>query len=170
MVNTETLRSQSVACCSLLLAASVPLAAPAATPGEDVSQYVDASDYVQGEAQTEAWFSTLSALKRDFDDICGDTFCEGEYSNIESLGYRCSVHRASGRIGTCVWVFAASHEEVDPATGEILVMPKFWRCPTPLAPGTTLEELLSALAGPSPLDATLPRRDRSIYQGLIDCL
>lgn len=170
MANTKTIRSPSAACCSLLLAASVPLAAPAATPGEDASQYVDASDYLQGEAQIDAWFSMLSELKRDFDDICGDTFCEGEYSNIESLRYRCSVHQASGRIGTCVWVFAASDEEIDPATGEILVMPKFWRCPTPLAPGTTIEELLSAVAGRSALDAPLPRSDRSIYDGLIDCL
>lgn len=170
MANSETIHSQSAACRSLLLAASLPLAAPAATRGEDAPQYVDASDYVQGEAQIDAWFSMLSQLKRGFDEICGDTFCEGDYSNIESLRYRCSVHQASGRIGTCVWVFAASAEEIDPATGEITVVPKFWRCPTPLVQGTTLEEMLAALAGPSALDAPLPRSDRSIYDGLTDCL
>ena len=168
--NPETLRSPSTVCVSLLLVAWAPLAAPAATRGEDASQYVDASDYVQGETQIDAWLSLLSALKRDFDEICGDTFCEGDYSNIESLRYRCSVEQASGRIGTCVWIFAASDEEIDLATGEIVVMPKFWRCPTPLAPGTTLGALLAALAGHSPLYAPLPGSDRSIYDGLIDCL
>jgi hypothetical protein len=112
----------------------------------------------------------LSGLKRDFDQICGDTFCEGEYSNIESLRYRCSVRQASGRIGQCVWLFAASNEEIDPETGEVVAAPNFWRCPTPLAPNTTIEELLAAVAGQSPLRAPLPRTDRSIYDGLVDCL
>lgn len=162
MSNTTAIRFLSAASCWLLLAA--------ATPARAASQYVDASDYVHGDAQIDAWFAMLSELKRDFDDICGDTFCEGEYSNIESLRYRCSVHQASGRIGMCVWMFAASNEEIDPETGEILVEPKFWQCRTPLAPHTTIEELLSAVAGQSPLYATLPSSDRSIYDGLVDCL
>lgn len=170
MANTTTLRLSSAACCSLLLAASVPCHDAGAAPAEEAAQYVDASDYVQGEAQLDAWLSMLSQLKRDFDDICGDTFCEGDYSNIESLGYRCSVDQASGQIGMCVWLFAASHEEIDPSTGEVLVQPKFWRCPTPLAPHTTIEALLAAVAEQSPLYAPLPGSDRSIYDGLTDCL
>lgn len=164
MPSTTTIRCPSVACCSLLLAASVALAVPAA------SHYVDAADYLQDEAHLDAWYSLLSGLQRDFDDICGDTFCEGEYSNIESLRYVCSVQQASGRLGACVWLFAASDEKIEPATGEILDQPKFWRCPTPLAPDTTIEELLAAVAGRSPLHAPLPRTVGSIYDGLVDCL
>ncbi|PCC72259.1 hypothetical protein SAMN02745121_01459 [Nannocystis exedens] len=164
MPSTTTIRSPSVACCALLLAASLAFAASAA------SLYVDAAEALQDEAQRDAWYSLLARLKRDFDDICGDTFCEGEYSNIEPLRYLCSVDRVNGRIGTCVWLFAASDEQIDPATGEILEQPKFWRCPTPLAPDTTIDALLSAVAGPSPLYAPLPGTDRSIYDGLVDCL
>ncbi|WAS90776.1 hypothetical protein [Nannocystis punicea] len=170
MPNTTIIRLPSAACFTLLLAAAVPFAALGATPAEAVCGYVDASDYVQGDAQIDAWYSMLSELKQDFDDVCGDTFCEGDYSNIESLGYRCSVHQASGRIGQCVWMFAASSEEIDPETGEVLAEPHFWRCPTPLAPDTTIEELLAAVAGQSPLYAPLPGSDLSIYDGLVDCL
>jgi hypothetical protein len=109
-------------------------------------------------------------MKRNFDDICGDTFCEGDYSNIESLRYRCSVNQVSGRIGMCAWVFAASNEGIDSATGEISAQTKFWQCRTPLASHTRIEELLTALAGDSPLYATLPGSNDTILNGLIDCL
>lgn len=168
MSNRGVLRFPSAACWVLMLAAAGPLQVQAA-PAE-AGPYVDASAYVQGEAQIEAWYAMLQALRRDFSQICGDTFCEGEYSNIEPLRFRCSVHSESGRIGACLWVFAASEEEIDPATGEIQVRPKFWRCRAPLAPHTTIEELLSAVAGQSPLYAPLPGSGRSVYDGLADCL
>src|SRR5690606_41745210 len=74
--------------------------------------YGEATGYFRTDAQYEAWFTLTRGLRRDFDWICGDTFCEGEYSNIQPLRYTCSVHLGSGRIGMCTWVFAASHEEI----------------------------------------------------------
>lgn len=168
---SRTFRFPAAACCALLLAASIPFHAQSSTPVVvGAAQYVDVSAYIQGDDQINAWYGMTWQLKRDFDDICGDTFCEGEYSNIEALRYRCSVHQVSGRIGMCLWMFAASHEEIEPATGKIGVEQAFWRCRTPLAPGTTLEELLAAVDGQSPLYAALPGGQGSIYEGLIDCL
>ncbi|WP_149196050.1 hypothetical protein [Luteimonas suaedae] len=168
---SRTVFFPAAACCALLLAAAIPLHARASTHAVvGAAQYVDASAYIHGDEQINAWYGMTWQLKRDFDDICGDTFCEGEYSNIEALRYRCSVHQVSGRIGMCLWMFAASHEEIEPVTGKIGVDKAFWQCRTPLAPGTTLEELLAAVAGQSPLYAELPSGQGSIYQGLIDCL
>lgn len=164
----------NISLCALLVAASVSLPAAAAGPPTaarcEARRYVDASSHIQGEAQIEAWYTLVRDLRRDFDHICGDTFCEGEYSNIESLGFRCSVDAVSGQLGSCVWLFAASLEEIDPASGKITSQPKFWTCRVPLAADTTLDELLGALAGASPLHARLPRSEGSIYDGLVDCL
>ena len=143
---------------------------PSATLAVDRPGYGDATEYFQTDAQYETWFDLTRALRRDFDWICGDTFCEGDYSNIQPLRYRCSVHRASGRIGMCTWVFAASHEEIAQATGRIGVQRAFWQCATPLAAGTTIDQMLDALAVDEPLYALLPGTGRSIMDGLIDCL
>lgn len=149
------------------LAAALPATAAFA---QSPAAYVDTSAYFQDDAQHEAWFTATRGLRRDFDWICGDTFCEGEYSNIQSLRYRCSVQHSSGRIGMCTWIFAASHEEIEPATGKVAVRRAFWHCRTPLAAGTTMEQLLAALAVDEPLYATLPGTQRSIMDGLVDCL
>jgi len=153
-----------------VLSAASPARANTSTMAQGTSEYVEASAYLTSEAEINAWYEMLYHLRQNFDDICGDTFCEGDYSNIESLRFRCSIEQSSGVIGRCVWVFAASNEEIDPATGKIQVTPKVWRCRAPLAPKTTVSALLGALAGERPLYATLPGTSVSIYDGLVDCL
>ena len=141
--------------------------ASAASPQYD---YVDAASYLSSDAEIEAWYRLRQRLRVQFDDICGDTFCEGDYSNIESLRFTCSVDRASGRIGQCVWVFAGSQEYIDPIGGRVQVEARSWRCKAPLAQGTRMEALLFALAGESPLYAALPGTQGSVYDGLVECL
>jgi hypothetical protein len=153
---------------TLLLAAIAAASTPAAA--QTASSYGDVYDYFTTDAQYEAWYTLTTQLRRNFDDICGDTFCEGDYANIQSLGYRCSVERASGRIGRCLWLFAGSYEDIDPATGRFAVHKEFWRCRTPLAPDTTIDALLAATAGDEPLYAPLPGTSTTIYDGLADCL
>ncbi len=143
---------------------------PAAVSAADHSGYGDAVEFFHSEAQYEAWFTLVHRLRRDFDWICGDTFCEGDYSNIQPLRFRCSVHRVSGRVGMCVWTFAASHEEIAQANGRIGVQRAFWECRTPLVPGTHIGQLLDALAVDAPLYAPLPGQYRNVMDGLIDCL
>lgn len=155
----------------ILLAAAFALPCLPVAAQEAPPRYVDVYGYFSSDAQYEAWYTLTTQLRRDFDAICGDTFCEGDYSDIESLRLGCSVERASGRIGRCVWVFAGSSSpEVDADSGRIHVQAHVWRCRLPLAPQTTMDTFLQALSGPSPLYAPLPGTTTSIYDGLTDCL
>ena len=148
----------------LLAAVSSPVAAQAAPT------YGDVYGYFTTDAQYEAWYTLASQLRRNFDDVCGDTFCEGDFSNITPLRFECSVQRGSGRIGSCVWSFAASSEEIVPTSGRIEVLQPTWQCPIPLAPHTTIDALLAALAGDDPLHTPLPGTPLSVYDGLLHCL
>lgn len=142
------------------------LASPLAPPS-----YIDAGSYFTESADIDAWYSLTFGLKSDFDEVCGDTFCEGDYSNYESLGFRCSIEQGSGVMGHCVWTFAASQDEIDPDTGEVSVAGEIWSCTMPLEPGTAARDFVQALAGSDePLHARLPGSERALYDGLIDCL
>jgi hypothetical protein len=134
------------------------------------SLYTDATSYLSSRPQYTAWLELRSNLRQNFDDICGDTFCEGDYSNIQPLRFQCSVHSNTGVVGQCVWVFAASNEEIASSTGAVGVQAQTWSCVSPLASGTTITALLTALSGPQPLYAPLPGTPQSIYDGLMDCL
>lgn len=152
------------------LAAPAAHAATSSAPAPSGGNYIELGSSFTTDAQYEAWFVVRNGLRNDFDAICGDTFCEGEYSNIESLRYQCSVHRISGRIGSCAWSFAASDESIDPRTGRIVSQAKSWQCVTPLVAGTTAQQLLAALAVEHPLDAPLPMSTLTVYDGLAECL
>jgi hypothetical protein len=162
----------------LALVALVTLASPATnaaaptTPAGAASSadYVDINSYLTSDADINAWYSITSQLRKNFDDVCGDTFCEGDYSNIESLDYRCSVDRTTGVIGRCVWVFAASNEEVNAKTGNFTVDNQHWRCRSPLAPKTRVADLIAALNVSNPIRVILPGSSQSIYDGLVNCL
>jgi hypothetical protein len=143
------------------------LATPLAEPS-----YVEAGSYFTEPADVDAWYTLTFALKSDFDDVCGDTFCEGDYSNYESLRFRCSVEQGSGVVGQCVWTFAASQDEIDPATGAVTVAGEIWTCPMPLEQDTSARAVVRALTSSDepPLFARLPGSERSLYDGLVDCL
>ncbi|WP_437288743.1 hypothetical protein [Sorangium sp. So ce406] len=134
--------------------------------------FVDAGSYFTGSDAIDAWYGLLRALDDDFDAVCGDTFCEGDYSNYEPLRFRCSVEEHTGTIGRCVWVFAASSEEILPSTGAVEVDARTFVCEMPIAPGTAVVDLVEALSAPADraIDAALPGTDRSLYDGLVDCL
>lgn len=134
------------------------------------TRYVDPYSYFTTDAQFEAWYSLRARLAVGFDDVCGDTFCEGDFSNIAPLRFQCSVQAGNGRIGRCVWSFAASEEDIDPATGALEVRQPTWQCPIQLGPHTTIDELLAALAGDDPLQTALPGTASSIYDSLGHCL
>jgi hypothetical protein len=163
------MRFRSLAVALLLAGIAATDPARAATPLTH-PVFVDVYEYFTSDAQFEAWDAITAQLVRNFDDICGDTFCEGDYSNIQSLRYRCSVEQATGRIASCVWIFAGSYEEIAAGNGRIDVTSQVWTCPTPLARGTTIDVLLDALAGDSPLRATLPGTTTTIYDGLVECI
>jgi hypothetical protein len=161
---------------ALFLGVCFALPAAAATQSPQVASpmaatYVEMRDYLPTWQQQDAWVSTIYSLKRNFDDICGDTFCSGEYTNIEALKYRCSVNTSTGIIGECVWVFAASLEEVDADSGKILVRPRIWQCASPLAPSTRAEDLAAAFVNNTqPMEVVLPHTNMTLHESLTDCL
>ncbi len=150
-----------------MLALSVLLLTGAASAQE---RYVDAVDYPTPNAGWEVFHDLEKRLEADFDQLCGDTYCEGEYSDYQPLRYRCSVRQRDGVMGECVWTFGASEASIDPATGQVHVDAQLWQCPTPIRKGTRLKAFYLALAGEGPLLAPLPRSNASINDGLIGCL
>ncbi|MBD8897846.1 hypothetical protein [Rhodanobacter sp. DHG33] len=136
----------------------------------ETGRYTDLVATLQNDDDINTWYSIADALRRDFDSICGDTFCEGDYSNIAALRFACSADAATGEVGQCVWSFAASDERIGTRRGRIHAAIPGWRCVSPLAPHTTVRELLAALAGAHPLHAPLPRTGATLYDGLSDCL
>lgn len=160
----------AIACLALALPhgeaqAATRTSATAATP-----TYTDMHRYLPTWQERDAWLDVLYQLKVNFDDICGDTFCEGEYPNLEALKYTCSANTITGEVGECRFVFAASSDEVDPDTGKVRASVRQWQCASPLAPHTDARQLLAALQGSRPLWATLPGTSTTLYEGLIDCL
>jgi hypothetical protein len=145
-----------------------PLPEADATP----SNFIDAQSYFQVPEEIDAWFELMVALRAGFDGICGDTFCEGDFSNYQSLRFRCSVETSTAVMGGCVWVFGASNEEIAPDTGAITVDGRIFTCAMPIAPGTDIRAFVQALSGPDvdPLRAPLPGTDRTLFDGLADCL
>ena len=150
---------------TMALAATTPVAS---TPPR-APVYVDAINYPDNEDGWGAFYDLERRLARGFDDVCGDTFCEGEYSNIQHLRYRCSVRAADGAMGECIWTLAGSNQEVDPTSGKVVVDGRIWQCKSPIMPGTTIGEFYRALAGREAIHARLPRGGGSIYDGLTDC-
>jgi hypothetical protein len=145
-------------------------AEPDAAPPEP--RYIDARSYFDAPEDVDAWFDMIAELESDFDDVCGDTFCEGEYSNYQSLRVRCSVEETAGTVAACVWVFGASNEDIDPVTGSVAVQGEVFTCAMPVASETDIRDLVAALLAPGvqAIRAPLPGTELSFYDGLIDCL
>lgn len=150
---------------AMAFAAATPVGLP--TTGT-TPVYVDVVDY-RGPGGGWGFLDLEDRLAKGFDDVCGDTFCEGEYSNIQHLRYRCSVRAADGVMGECIWTLAGSNQAVDQTSGKVVVNGHIWQCRSPIVPGTTLGEFNQALEGRKAIDAPLPRGGMSIYEGLIDC-
>ncbi|KAB7764448.1 hypothetical protein [Xanthomonas maliensis] len=147
--------------------ASVSGGAAAASPPPT---FVDAVDWPASSEGWEAFSDLERRLEHDFDQICGDTFCAGDFSDYKPLRLRCSVHRVTGVVRQCAWSFGASEISIDPRTGALAVDARTWRCTAPLRAGTRLAELYRALAVAHPLFEPLPHGAPPIYDGLIGCL
>ncbi|NUP09931.1 MAG: hypothetical protein HOW73_28115 [Polyangiaceae bacterium] len=129
--------------------------------------YVDLGDFVSTDADIERWIEIRQGLTHDFDQICGDTFCGGDFSNIYSLGFTCSVSSIQGRIRECVWTFAASDELIDGASGNIASTIPFYECR--VRPTGTVRNFLPAFQSNDYLHSELPGLDGSLYDQLGDC-
>lgn len=137
---------------------------PAGTAGD----FAELGDFFweQGSAGA-AWSETKRKLVDGFDDACGDSFCEGELSDITGLRFACAVNRTTKNVPRCSWTFALANTDVD-SRGRIRATTATKRCDVEVNASATA--LRRALAGDDPLHAKLPGKTTSIYDALIGCL
>jgi hypothetical protein len=145
-----------------------------AQPAATAATYQDVEEYVNehGDDAWQTWMGIIGTLRQDFDDICGDTFCEGDYSNLEPLRLRCSINPANGLLKNCTYVLAGSYEVVNASTGTIRTTAKTFSCHLPVT-GIALadfEATLTAAGSTPPLQRPLPGKTTSIYDALGACL
>jgi hypothetical protein len=130
--------------------------------------YVDILDF--SKTDQGQWYDLIHNLNHEFDQVCGDTFCEGDYSNIQPLTFSCSVTSKAGDVKDCAWTFAAAQVDVDPRTAVINDDAPTFVCHVQMK--TTATKLVQILAGSDPLNAALPGAPAatpSIYDQLGDC-
>ena len=128
--------------------------------------YVPILDYWKTEADQNRWLDVRRNLDQAFDTICGDTFCGGDYSNLESLGFNCSVAKKTGRVAECVWTFAGSQESVNAKTGQVAVDAPHYLCRLPTKAFATA--VLTGLEA-DPLRAIVPGTKTSLYDLIGEC-
>ena len=136
------------------------------------ARYVDAVEYLstEGDGGLEGWSVARQQLRADFDRICGDTFCEGDYGDLQPLELRCAVEAKSGDLSACAWSIAGSSGRVSASTGTLRISGKLYRCALPVA--GTIDALVQTLAAPGevpPLRRPLPGTARSTFDALADC-
>lgn len=161
---------------SLFLLGLATLAGRPAWAGEAVAHpharaaYDALEDILFGTNEGDRWFAVVDALKSGFERICGDTFCEGEYSNFSAIHLSCSSTTGAPRtVKECAWIFGASLEYVDGLTGEIASDVRVFACRIPVAVGAKQLIATLAAAGEHALDASLPGTGKSFYDGLVGC-
>jgi hypothetical protein len=138
---------------------------PPAAP--ETTQYRDLGDWLVESADGAGWAQTTRNLVESFDQVCGDTFCEGEYPDITALRFVCSMKVDTQQVSHCSWSFAAADTWVG-ARGAITANVSTRRCD--VAIDASAGDLAMALSCPDPLQAALPGQTTSIYDALIGCL
>ena len=128
--------------------------------------YVQIQDFGPNGAE-DAWYGITSTLNGQFNNVCGDTFCEGDFSNLTPLRLFCSVTSKQGQIHDCAWTFTAAQHEIDPKTAAVALDAVTYQCH--FVPATTGTKLIALLQGSSDaLHLALPGMG-SIYDTLGDC-
>jgi hypothetical protein len=136
-------------------------------PSVGEGPFVDAADHLD-EATIEAWYPMLAAIRSDFDGACGDTWCEGDYTNLQALRFRCSEDATTGLLGGCSWTFAGSTERIR-SSGRLTGEHEGFACPVPVE-GTAAELAAAVGAEPGAIDRPLPGTTRTLRDALNDCL
>jgi hypothetical protein len=147
-----------------------PIGGTPLPPAGAGSTYVDASAYYATAANQAKWQATADAFVRGFDDICGDTFCGGDFGDLRSLELACAITKSTGNVKGCAWVFAGSYS-LPAKTGALDVTSRTFRCD--VAVHGTLSQLITTLTAPgsdNPIQRPLPGGTASAYDALGGCL
>ena len=144
------------------------------TAAAATASYADVEEWAneQGDGTWETWMGLIGSLAQDFGDVCGDTYCGGDYSNLTPLRFRCSIDTTTRVLKNCTYVFGGSYETVNPTTGTIKTNARTFSCHIAVT-GIALLDFLSTLTASGstpPLQRTLPGKTESIYSSLIGCI
>jgi hypothetical protein len=86
----------------------------------NVSTTVYANVYdVLGGADLNNYLSLRTRLDNDFLNICGDTFCDGDYGQFQPVQLDCSMSKNTKKMAQCEWTFAASIEYVNGSSAKV---------------------------------------------------
>jgi hypothetical protein len=144
--------------------------AQASTPPAPI--YGFATDYLTTEDQTSAYYTGVAALVNSFNEVCGDTFCEGEYSNLASLDFTCSIKIKDRSLTECLWSFVGTVPHVNATTGKVTeTNRKIFTCKIDVA-GIKLDDFVQALVAKNQsafYDAPFVNK-KAIYDQLTHCL
>ena len=126
-----------------------------------------------------AYQSAVQKLKSGFDDVCGDTFCEGDYSNLTSMEITCSMDPKTETMAACAWTFAGVASQVNARTGTINTQnKKFMVCAIDVS-HVSLTEFSSAISNylkasdsqaRNALDVIFTGKTKSTYDQLSACI
>ncbi len=111
-----------------------------------------------------------TALVTGFNDVCGDTFCESDYSDMQSLAFVCSITKSTGNVKACDWIFGGSFSQIA-TNGAVTPTSQTWTCPVPVH--GTLSQLITTLTASGstdPIDRALPGTTASAYDAIGGCL
>ena len=134
------------------------------------TRYVDAIHWPVNDAGVTRFVAAEVKLVTAFENACGDTFCEGEYTNLRPMALRCSVDTTKGTLKQCLWTFAGSSSTVNRKTGAVSTMAKAFKCKLMLAKDTPVDAFYDAMDGKDPLNAKLPASRHSVHDSLYNCL
>ncbi len=132
--------------------------------------YVSARDYYTSNAGINRWYAARGALHAGFENVCSDTFCSSDFSDLQDMDFTCSVTKSTGNVKTCTWTLAGSYYVVPARGGAIVETVKTWKCDVPVT--GTLSRLLDTLNATGTTDAIhrpLPGGTASAYDALAAC-
>lgn len=120
-------------------------------------------------ADLARWDFFRAGLLKSFDNVCGDTYCSGDYSNLTTVGLVCSITQAN-YVKECNWTLGGSIEYVDGKTGAFTVDARMFPCTIPVK--TKFDAFMNALddGGEDSVKWDLPGTGQSFYDGIGACL
>ncbi len=131
-------------------------------------RYRDLLEVLHDDAEYEAYVAFRQRLNERFDAICGDTFCGGDYGDLEPLQLTCSAAVATAEVEECVWAFGGSHGAVEGKDGTVRVAATNFACRFPVGVGASA--FLAAMsASDDPLYEPLPGQGAAVVDALYDC-
>jgi hypothetical protein len=142
----------------------------ASTEVTATAEYIDIFDFANNHGGADPWTNAVQGLNNDFLNVCGDTFCGSDYSNLTPLAFDCSVSKSEGKIKACTYTFAGSYSIVTGSTGKLTVTSKTFQCAVPVK--GTVAQLITALTSTAnePLRNTLPGETSTVYDAIGGCL